>query len=40
MKENEETIESLARRVKALAESLRWPVSEDVRERQGKTLGR
>ena len=42
MKGNEQTIESLARRVNALAESLRLPVSEDdVKEQERrKTLER
>ena len=39
MKGNEQTIESLAQRVKALAESLRSPVSEDdVKEEERRNL--
>ena len=42
MKGNEQTIESLARRVNALVESLRLPISEDdVKEQERReTLGR
>ena len=42
MKGNEQTIESLARRVKALVELLRSPVSEDdfKEQERRKTLGR
>ena len=39
MKGNEQTIESLAQRVKALAESLRSPVSEDdVKEEERRKI--